>query len=185
MDYSDLHPDVTFMFEGNPYIVISAEFHRMQMRKAVMRTNIRNLITGQQVQKTFTASDRFESAAVEKVSVQYLYHDRQDYYFMDRNNFEQYHASEEILGEKVKFLREDLELSILLYNGNPVQLLLPKNVTLKVIEAPEAIKGDSVTNTFKDVICENNIKVNCPMFVKEGDMIKVDTETGLYVERVK
>jgi len=183
MTYTDLTPGVAFMYEGKPYIVISGEFHRMQMRKAVMRTNMRDLITGQQVQKTFSASDQFDPAPVEKINAQYLYRDDTNYYFMDKDSFEQCHSTEEVLGEKVKFLTEDLDLAIMLYNGNPVQLLLPKSVTLKVLESPNAVKGDSVSNTFKIVTCSNNIKVSCPLFVREGDLIKVDTETGDYMNR--
>jgi len=183
MTYTDLNPGVAFMFEGKPYIVVSGEFHRMQMRKAVMRTTMRDLLTGQLVTKTFSASDRFDPAPVEKINAQYLYRDGSSFYFMDKDTFEQCHASAEVLGEKVKFLAEDLDLSIMMYDGNPVQLLLPKSVTLKVIESPNAVKGDSVSNTFKVVTCANNIKVSCPLFVREGDIIKVDTETGDYMGR--
>lgn len=185
MDYTDLKPGVAFMFEGNPYIVISSEFHRMQMRKAVMRTTMKNLFTNQLIQKTFTASERFEPADVEKVDVKYLYRDSDSYYFMDKNTFEQYHASREILGDKVKFLSDDLDLGVVLYNNNPVQLILPKYVTLRVVEAPDAVKGDSVSNTFKTVTCENDIKVVCPLFIKKGDLLKIDTENGNYLERAK
>lgn len=183
MDYTDLKPGVTFMYEGQPHIVISGQFHRMQMRKAVMRANIRNIKTGQILQKTFTASDQFESADVERIAVQYLYHDGDLYHFMDKKTFEQLHATKEILGESVKYLNEDLEVALLMYDNNPIQLILPQHVNLKVVDAPMAIKGDSVTNTFKTVTCENNIKVSCPLFIKEGDILKINTETGDYVER--
>lgn len=183
MTYTDLTPGTTFMFEGTPYIVITSKFHRMQMRKAVMRATIRNLLTGQNLQKTFTASDRFDPAEVTKVDAQYLYHDASIYHFMEKETYEQYSADAEALGEKVKYLNEEMDIALTLFNNTPIQLILPKNVILKVIEAPQAIKGDSVTNTFKTVICENDIKVSCPLFIKEGDLIKVDTETGDYVER--
>jgi len=183
MDYTDLKPGVTFIYEGQPHLVISGQFHRMQMRKAVMRANIRNIKTGQILQKTFTASDQFDSADVERLGVQYLYHDGDLYHFMDKTTFEQLQASKEILGENVKYLNEDLEVALLMYDNNPIQLILPQHVNLKVIEAPMAIKGDSVTNTFKTVTCENGIKVSCPLFIKEGDILKINTETGDYVER--
>ncbi len=183
MDYTDLKPGVTFIYEGAPHIVISGQFHRMQMRKAVMRANIRNLKTGQILQKTFTASDQFEPAEVERISVQYLYHDGDTYHFMEKATFEQLQARKEMLGENVKYLNENLEVWLLMYDNNPIQLLLPQHVNLKVIESPMAIKGDSVTNTFKIVTCENGIKVSCPLFIKEGDFLKINTETGEYVER--
>ncbi len=171
------------MYEGSPYIVVSGQFHRMQMRKAVMRTVIRNLVTGQLVQKTFTASEEFDPAPVDDVTVEYLYRDGDTYYFMDKESFEQYHSSQETLGDKVKFLSENQTVSLMLFNHNPIQLILPKHVVLKVIESPQAIKGDSVTSSFKTVTCENDIKVSCPLFVREGDKIKINTETGEYIER--
>lgn len=185
MDYTDLTPGVTFMFEGNPYIVVSSHFHRMQMRKAVMKTTIRNFITGQLLQKTFTASEHFEPAEVIKINAKYLYSDSDSCYFMDNETSEQYHASKEVLGEKTKYLTDDMDVIILLFNNNPIQLELPKHINLKVIESPMAIKGDSVTNTFKIVTCENGIKVSCPLFVKESDVIRVNTETGEYTERAR
>jgi elongation factor P len=183
MTYTDLTPGTAFMYEGNPWIVISGEFHRMQMRKAVMRCAMKNLISGQLVQKTFTASDKFDPANVEKISAQYLYKDAESYHFMDKETFEQYHGTEADLGEKVKFLSENLELSVMLYNHKPVQILLPKNATLKVIDSPQAIKGDSVSNTFKTVTLENGMKVSVPLFIQEGEMLRIDTETEKYIER--
>ncbi|MFH1363357.1 MAG: elongation factor P [Candidatus Omnitrophota bacterium] len=183
MTYTDLKPGVAFMYQGNPYIVVSGQFHRMQMRKAVMRTMIRNLLTGQLVQKTFTASEQFDPAAVNEVTAEYLYRDNETYHFMDKETYEQYHSSQETLGDKVKFLIENETVTLILYNHNPVQLVLPKHVFLKVIESPQAIKGDSVTNSFKTVTCENGVKVSCPLFIREGDRIKINTETGEYLER--
>ena len=182
MTYTDLVPGTVFMHEGTPYIVISAQFHRMQMRKAVMRASLRDVITNQNIQKTFTASDRFDSAPVTDINAQYLYNDHDTYYFMDKDTFEQFHASAEALGEKVKYLTEDIDIKLILFNNNPIQLIMPKNVVLKVVEAPEAIKGDSVSNVFKTVTCQNNIKVSCPLFIKEGEYIRVNTETGAYLE---
>lgn len=185
MDYTDLTVGSTFMFEGNPYIVVSSEFHRMQMRKAVMRTTIRNLITGQLLQKTFTASEYFEPAEVIKVNAKYLYSDTDSCYFMDNETMEQCFATKETLGEKVKYLTDAMDVTLLLFNNNPIQIELPKHINLKVAESPMAIKGDSVTNSFKTVTCENGIKVSCPLFIREGDIIKINTETGEYIERAK
>jgi elongation factor P len=162
---------------------MSGQFHRMQMRKAVMRAVIRNLKTGQILQKTFSASDQFEPAEVNRVNVQYMYNDSNHYYFMDKETYEQLQANKETLGESVKYLNENLDVWLLMYDNRPIQLVLPQHVNLKVIESPMAIKGDSVTNTFKTVTCENGIKVSCPLFIKEGDILKVNTETGDYVER--
>lgn len=185
MDYTDLTVGRAFMNEGVPYIVVSSQFHRMQMRKAIMRTTIRNLLTGQLVQKTFQQSDRFEPADIEEIEVRYLYRDGDTYHFMDSETYEQYHASGEQLGEKVKYLTDELDVTLMLFNNNPIQVIIPKHVNLKVLESPLAVRGDSVTNNFKTVICENGVKVSCPLFIKEGEIIKIDTETGDYLERAK
>ena len=185
MTYTDLTPGCLFMLDGAPYIVVSAEFHRMQMRKAIVRAFVRNLLTGQLVQKTFTASDRFDPADVDEIDVKYLYHDGDLYHFMCNETYEQYEVHKDILGEKVKFLTEEVPVMLTLFNGNTISMTIPKNVNLKVINAPPGIKGDSVSNTFKMVTCENDIQVSVPLFIKDDDIIKVSTETGEYLERVR
>jgi elongation factor P len=185
MTYTDLTAGCLFMLEGVPYIVISSEFHRMQMRKAIMRTSIRNLLTGQLVQKTFTASDRFDPAPIDEINASFLYHDEEQYYFMEKETYEQHQVHKDVLGDKANYLNTEIEIKMMLFNGKPIQINIPKNVHLKVIESPLAVKGDSVSNTFKTVTCENGIKVSCPLFIKEGDVIKINTETGDYQERVK
>jgi elongation factor P len=184
MDYTDLRNGTAFLFEGEPFVVVSSEFHRMQQRKAIMRCNIRNLKSGQQLQKTFTASDKFDPAPIMQTYANYLYSDADYYYFMDKESFEQYQIEKKIVGDKACYLSEEMKVEITLYDEEPIQVILPKSVTLKVIESPPALKGDSVTNNFKQVTCENNVKISCPFFVKEGDVIKINTETDEYVERV-
>ena len=100
MDYTDLRIGTAFIYEGAPYVVVTSEFHRMQMRKAIMRTTIRNLLTGQQLQKTFTAADKFNPAPIMQIQASYLYKDNDFFYFMEKETFEQYQAAPEILGEK-------------------------------------------------------------------------------------
>ena len=184
MEYTDLRNGTAFLFEGAPYVVISSEFHRMQMRKAIMRVVVRNLLTGQQLNKTFTASDRFDPAPVMHITAGFLYKDEDFFHFMEKENFEQYQVTKEVMGDKASFLAEEMQVEIVLYDGEPIQVVLPQKVVLKVIESPNAIKGDSVTNNFKMVTCEGGVKVSCPFFVKEGDQIKINTETGEYIERV-
>jgi elongation factor P len=184
MEYTDLRVGKAFIYEGQPYAVVSSEFHRMQMRKAIMRCVIRNLITGQQLQKVFTASDRFEPAPIAQAYATYLYKDEEFYYFMDKESFEQYQVKKEVMGGKDQYLSEEMQVEVVLYDEEPIQIIVPKTVTLKVIESPMALKGDSVTNNFKTVTCENNVKISCPLFVKEGDVIKINTEQDEYVERV-
>lgn len=183
MEYTDLRNGTAFIYEGAPYVVVSSEFHRMQMRKAIMRCVIRNLKTGQQLQKVFTASDRFDPAPVMQVQASYLYCDDDFFYFMEKDTYEQHQVTKEVVGDKKAYLTEEMMVEIMLYDGDPIQIKLPSKVVLKVVEAPNAVRGDSVTNNFKTVVCEGGVKVQCPIFVKEGDMIKINTETDEYIER--
>lgn len=186
MTYTDLTPGVMFMYDNAPYIVVSYEFHRMQMRKAIVRSVIKNLLTGQQMQKTFTASEKFDPAPVSDILVSFLYNEGDIYHFMEVENYEQHQVDKGILGDNAKFLSPELKIKLKMFNGNAVSMEIPKNVNLKVIDSPTVIKGNTVSATFKNVVCENNITVSsCPMFIKEGDIIKVDTETSEYLERVK
>jgi elongation factor P len=185
MTYTDLKPGTAFMLDGQPHVVVSSEFHRMQMRKAVMRAQVRNFLTGQLLQKTFTASDKFDEADVEKANAQYLYRDGDGYCFMDNETYDQYHVSEDVVGNKAMYLTDSLNVVLIMFNNNPIQMEVPAHVLLKVTEAPVAIKGDSVTNTFKTCTCETGLKVTCPIFISQGDVIKIKTETGEYIERTE
>lgn len=183
MTYTDLTPGVAFMLDGNPFIVISSEFHRAQMRKAVMRAKVRNIKSGQLLEKTFTASDKFDAAPVEKADARYLYEDADNYYFMNNESMEEYSCAKGVLGDKAKYLTDAMDVTLILFNGSPVQLQLPTHLFLKVTEAPLAVRGDTVTTVFKTVTLENGVKVQCPGFIKEGDIVKVNTDTDEYLER--
>ena len=185
MDYTDLRIGTAFLYEGQPYVVVTSEFHRMQMRKAIMRTTIRNIKTGQQLQKTFTAADKFDPAPIQQVQASYLYSDEDFYYFMEKDTYEQHQAPHAVVGEKARYFKEEMQCEIVLYDGEPIQVILPKKVVLKVTESPNAIRGDSVTNNFKNVTCEGDVKVSVPIFIKEGDLLCINTETDEYIERVK
>jgi elongation factor P len=183
MDYTDLRIGTAFIFENEPFVVVNSEFHRMQMRKAIMRCTIRNLKTGQQLQKTFTASDKFVPAPVMQVAASYLYSDEDYYHFMEKDTYEQHQVTKGVMGDKARYLTEEMQVELMLYDGVPIQVTLPKKVTLKVVEAPVAVRGDSVTNNFKTVTCEGGVKVSVPIFVKENDVIRINTETDEYIER--
>lgn len=185
MTYTDLSPGKLFMMNDTPFIVLTAEFHRMQARKAVVRSSIRNLLTNQLLQKTFTASDKFDPAPINEVKVDFLYRDGDMLHFMDKETYEQCAASIDQLGEKSKYLTTDMDITLLLFREAPVCMTLPKKVELKVIDAPPAIKGNSVSNTFKLVTCENDIEVSVPLFIKEDDVIRINTDSNEYIERVK
>jgi elongation factor P len=184
IDVHQLRKGTTFTLDGEIYKVIEFQHHKPGRGKAVIRTRIRNLRTGTIVDKSFISGDRVEDIRIDRVSAQYLYNDGVFYYFMNEESFEQIPLSAAVLGEAVQYLVDNMSLNISAYDGEPIDIELPINVELKVVDAPVALAGDTATGTTKQVSLESGLKVNVPLFVGEGDVIRVDTRTGEYVTRV-
>lgn len=185
MDVNDLKKTgVIINFNNEPYSVIFSQHSRTARGGAFIRTKLKNIITGQTLEKTFTASDKIKLADVEKSKANYLYTEGNKFFFMDTNTYEQFFLNRSSLAGQEKFLKEGLEIKTLIFNKNPVNIELPKKIDLEVIEAPPNIKGDSATTPTKMVTLETGVKVNVPIFIKKGDVLRLNTETGEYVERV-
>lgn len=184
IDVHQLRKGTTFTLDGEIYKVIEFQHHKPGRGKAVIRTRIRNLRTGTIVDKNFISGDRVEDIRIDRVSAQYLYNDGVFYYFMNEETFEQIPLSAAVLGEAVQYLVDNMSLNISAYDGEPIDIELPINVELKVVDAPVALAGDTATGATKQVSLESGLKVDVPLFVGEGDMIRVDTRTGEYVTRV-
>ena len=135
------------------------------------------------IERTFSAGERFEQPDFRETGMQYLYNDGKEFIFMDSKSFEQVQLSGELLGDAVPFLKEQSEYKILFYEGVPISVDLPPSVELRVIESEPAVKGDSVSNLTKEAKVETGLKVKVPLFIKEGDMIKIDTATSAYLGR--
>ena len=182
---NDIKQGLIIVYDNDPYLVMKSQFVRMQMRKPVMQTKLKNLINGKVVEYSFKPGDKVEEADVLKKKVNYLYKDENNFYFMDNESFEQLSLSADVIGENEKFLKEGSEVQLLFFNNNPVSLSLPPKMTFTVAEAQDGVKGDTaqgrVTKTAK---IETGHEVQVPLFVKTGDTIRVNTETGEYVERV-
>jgi elongation factor P len=184
IDVHQLRKGTTFTLDGEIYKVIEFQHHKPGRGKAVIRTRIRNLRTGTIVDKNFISGDRVEDIRIDRVSAQYLYNDGVFYYFMNEETFEQIPLSAAVLGEAVQYLVDNMSLNISAYDGEPIDIELPINVELKVVDAPVALAGDTATGATKQVSLESGLKVDVPLFVGEGDRIRVDTRTGEYVTRV-
>jgi elongation factor P len=185
MDINDLKKiGLVIQLDGQPYEVIESQHARTAQRRAFVRTKLKNLITGLVKEKTFNAGDKIEEANLEKIKANFLYADQEDVFFMENKNFEQFSLSRKQISPKDKFLKDGQEVTILIFNGKPISIELPAKVELKVIEAPPGIKGDSATNIMKKVKLETGLEIDAPLFIKAGDIIRVNTETGEYVERV-
>lgn len=171
--------------EGEPYEVLSSKFTKYAQARPNLNTKIRNLITGKVRSFTFQQSDRIEEADLKRSKAQFLYQVKGNYFFMDLNTYEQFSLSEKLIGEQKKYLKEGLEIDILLFKKRPCHLELPIKIDLKVTSAPPGIRGDTAQGATKEVELETGAKVTVPLFIKEGDLIRIDTRTGSYVEKVK
>ncbi len=181
---NDIKKGLALNINDEPYLVLEAKFLRMQQRKPVMQTKLRNLITGKVLENSFKPGDRVEEADLLRKKVNYLYNDNQGYHFMDNESYEQFFLSAGQLGEITKFFKEGMEVEALYFNGQPISVALPPKIDLKVVSAEPGIRGDTAQGKVtKPAILETGTRINVPIFVKEGDMIRLNTETGEYVER--
>ncbi len=182
---NDIKQGLTIIYNGEPHKVVTAKFVRMQQRKPVMQTKLRNLMTGKVVEYSFKAGETVETGDLNYAKVNYLYQQGDEYYFMDNATYEQVFFTAGQLGDQIKYLKEGAEVNMVSFNGQPINIELPTKMDFKVVTAADAVKGDSAQGRVtKTAELETGAEVNVPMFIKEGDIVKVNTETGEYVERV-
>ena len=182
---TDLKKGVVFQMDGHPYKVVEYNQKVVGRGGSIVNVKIKNLITGSLLPKTFKGQDKVEPAEVNLQKVQYLYNDGDDFHFMDPETFEQFQLSKDIIEEAAGFLKEGEELSLQFFDGRVINIELPKNIFLKVVYAENVVKGDTPSSVLKDAELETGITVKVPAFIKEGDVISVDTSTGGYRERQK
>lgn len=181
---TELRTGTAFKFEGQPYQVVEYRHTKLGRGAANIKVKARNLSTGAVVEKTFISGAKVEPIETTVKVLQFLYQDEKSLFFMDPRSFEQFSLNKSILGDRVRYLKENITFKVLFYEGEPLSIELPFSMVLEVIEAPPGVKGDSATASTKPVTLENNLVVQAPLFVKKGDKIKVDTRTGEYLERV-
>ncbi len=184
IDVNDLRKGVTFEYDGQLYKVLEYSHHKPGRGNATIRVKARNLRTGSTIEKTFQSGDRVPDAQLDYHNAQYLYSDGDFYHFMDNDTFDQPAVKGDILGESAVFLKEGMECKLTFYKGEALDVELPLTVDLKVEYAEVAVRGDTATGVTKKVRTETGVEVQVPNFVKEGDVIRVDTRTGEYVTRV-
>ncbi|MCR4407230.1 MAG: elongation factor P [Anaerolineae bacterium] len=184
IDVNDLRKGTTFELDGELYKVVEYQHYKPGRGNAIIRTRVRNLRTGVTVEKSFLSGERVQDIHIDSVEIQYLYHDGDLYYFMNTATYEQPALSAELLGDAVNYLVEGQTLHLSVYDGEPLGVELPTTVDLRVIEAPPGYAGDTATSATKQVTTETGLKVTVPLFVDEGDVIRVDTRDGSYITRV-
>ena len=180
----DFRNGVTFEMEGNVMQVIEFQHVKPGIGAAFVRTKLRNVITGAVVEKTFNPSDKYPPAYVERKEMQYLYSDGDLYYFMDMESYDQLPINKEILSDAFKFVKENDMVKVVSYKGNVFAVEPPMFVELEVTETEPGFKGDTATGASKPATVETGAEVKVPLFVDIGDVIKIDTRTGEYLERV-
>ena len=184
IDAGELRKGITIELDGEIYRVEEYRHVKMQQRLPVIRLRLRNVRSGITLERNFSPKDKFARASLEHRPTQYLYQEEDLYYFMDNKSYEQMMLTSEQIGEGVNYLKEGLNLEILTHNGEAISLELPVAVELKVIEAELGFKGDTATPGTKQAKLETGLKVQVPLFINVGDIVKVDTRSGEYLEKV-
>ena len=179
----DFRNGVTFEMDGNVVQIIEFQHVKPGKGAAFVRTKIRNVISGSVTEKTFNPTDKFPTAYVERKDMQYLYSDGDLYYVMDTETYENIPISKDVLGDNFKFVKENMDCKVLSYKGKVFGVEPPFFIELEVTQTDPGFKGDTATNATKPAVLETGAEIRVPLFINEGDHIKVDTRTGEYMER--
>ncbi len=180
----DFRNGLTFEYDGNVYQVVEFQHVKPGKGAAFVRTKMKNVMTGGVVERTFNPTEKVEPARIERKEMEYLYEDSGLYYFMDQETYDQIPLSQEQLGDALKFVMENMTVKILSYKGNVFAVEPPTFVEMKVTATEPGVKGNTATNVTKPATVESGAVITVPMFVNEGDTIRIDTRTGEYMERV-
>jgi elongation factor P len=181
---TELKPGRAITLDGEPFLILASQFGRKSQSKANMQCKLKNLQTGAIVARNFQGSDKVEPASVGYRHVQYLYVNQGKHAFMDLETYDQFELTSEGIGDGVKFLVDGMEVDALMYEEKPIGIQLPATVTLTVKETSPGLRGDTATGGNKAATLNSGAVINVPLFINEGDKIKVNTERGEYVERV-
>lgn len=185
LSITDLKKGTLFQLEGVPYRVVDYNQKVMGRGGSIVNVRIKSLIDGKVLEKTYKGNEQLDTADVTNQSVQYLYNDGATFYFMNEETFEQFEVAADLVGDGAGYLKEGDRLQLQFFDGRPISVDLPKNVPLKVTYTESVVKGDTTSNVLKDATLETGITVKVPAFIKQDDLISVDTATGAYRERVK
>jgi len=185
LEYNEIKPRKYIVHDDEPYEVLTSHVFRKQQRKPVNATKLRNLITGRVVEISFGQSEKAEEAELDKREIRYLYSNRGESWFCEKNDpRRRFQLPSGVIGESLNYLKPNDSVTLLSFAERPLSLSIPIKVDLKVVDAPPAVKGNTVQGGLKQIKLETGLIINGPMFVNEGDILRINTETGEYVERV-
>jgi elongation factor P len=184
LEYNEILPKKVILLDGEPYEVLDAHVFRKQQRKPVNQTKLRHLITGRVTEQSFHVSEKVEEADLSTRTIKYLYENRGEYWFADpKNPKDRFLLDRDMIGTPGTFLTPNMEVDALVFNDEIISIRVPIKVTLKVKDAPPAVRGNTAQGGTKLITLETGATVNAPLFINEGDMVIVNTQTGDYVER--
>jgi len=185
LSITDLKKGTLFQWEGEPFKVVDYNQKVMGRGGSIVNVRIKSLLDGKVLEKTFKGNEQLDSADVATQAVQYLYNDGSTFFFMNEESFEQFEVPAGLVGDGAGYIKEGDRVQLQFFSGRPITVELPKNVPLKVTYTEGAVKGDTSSSITKNATLETGITIKVPAFIKQGDMISVDTATGAYRERVK
>ncbi len=184
-DTSDIRKGLKIVHNGDPYVVVDFQFVKPGKGNAFTRTRIKNMITGAVLDMTYRSGEKLQPADMEEKTMQFLYQEGSKYWFMDTSNYEQIFVTEDVLEEVKGFLSDNLEVKVLFFEERPIAVEVPTFVELQIVQCEPGVKGDTATGATKPATLSTGHVVNVPLFVEEGDWLKIDTRSGEYVERVR
>jgi len=185
MDVGELRKGSKLVIDGDPWVVVEYLFVKPGKGQGLYKCKLKNMVSGALVDRTYRSGEKFEKADLEENRMQFLYTDGEEYHFMNNASYEQFALPLDQVGDAVNYLYENLEVDMLFFNGQPIGLTLPNFVSLQIEKSDPGIKGDTASNTTKPATMSTGFVIQVPLFVEEGEWIKIDTRTGDYVERVK
>jgi len=180
---NDMRPGQSILVDNTLYQIIEYQHVKPGKGRAFVKTKLKNLTSGGLVEKTFRADEDVQQAFIDKQSFQFLYNDSDEFFFMNNETYEQISLIKNLLSGQEILLKPNEEVTIAMYDGSPIDIILPTTVTLKVTNSEPAVKGDSVNSSTKEVTCETGFSLQVPMFINEDEYIKIDTKTKTYITR--
>lgn len=180
---SDFKKGLAILYQGAPYVITECEHHKPGKGRAIVRTRLRNLITGIMIDPTFSSGDKVARPDLEEKPGQFLYEAEGAFHFMDPESFEQYQVSADIIDDKKNFMLENMQVQLLFFDGRVISIEVPNHVVLPIVECAPAVRGDTVSGATKPAKLSTGFVCHVPLFVNEGEKIRIDTRTGLYIER--
>jgi len=181
----DLRKGLKIEMDGDPYVIVQFQFVKPGKGRALYKCKLKNMVTGAQFDRTFRSGDKFNEADLEELEMEYLYYDGDSYCFMNTSTYDQVFLTAEQMDESRNFLKENTVCNILFFSEKPIGVSLPFFVNLKVAKADPWVKGDTASGDSKPATLETGYELQVPPFIEEGELLRIDTRTGTYVERVK